>query len=469
MFSIKEFFKALSLVQPTIFILEDLHWLDSDSINIMQVITRGMEEYPLLFLLSSRLLDDGSQPSLNLDPEVKQHRLLLQDLSNEASKLLIKENIGFYPDDDLLAFIVDRTENNPFYVEQFALYLLENDLIRLEGQQYTLEEFEIGMPQGINALLTARIDRLSVELKETTQVASIFGRKFDQNVLQEMLALQNRVQKPQDFAQPKGDALTAFVTLETAELISQLIKGEHERVWSKLIDTEYMFRHHMLSESIYQMQLRSRLRNLHQLAATALEKLYSGDKTYFVHLAYHYEKAENLDKAAEYLRKTAVYAKDSYRNADTLDAYQRLLGNYKKAGILSLELEIELLLEQGEILQLLGDWARCQAVREQALQKAQELGEQSLLADARYALALILGKRGDIKQSLAFYEQALPLYRKQKNKQGIALLMIGKGDIHLNQGDFSAAEICYAESLHIAESLGDARAISIAMGNLGIV
>jgi tetratricopeptide (TPR) repeat protein/class 3 adenylate cyclase len=469
LFTIKVFFKALSLIQPTIFVLEDLHWLDDDSINIMRVITRGMDDCPLLFLISSRLLDDGSLPSLGLDPEVKQHSLLLQELPIEVSGGIVKENIGYFPDDELLEFIADRTENNPFYVEQFALYLLENNLIGLNGEQYVLEQTEIGIPRGINALLTARIDRLSVELRETAQVASIFGRKFDEKVLQEMLFLQGEKPVEPGLERTAEDTLTAFSGLEVVELVSQLVQGQQEQIWSQLIDTEYMFRHHMLSESVYQMQLRSRLRNLHHLAATALEKLYSGDKALFVHLAYHYERAESIDKAAEYLKKAAVYAKESYHNADALDAYQRLLDNRRKAGCLPPDLEIEILLEQGEILQLLGDWARCQTVRERALQLAGSLGEQSLLANVSYALALILGKRGDIEKSLQFYDQALPLYRALQDEKGIALLMMGKGDIYLNQGDYAAAGVCYAESLHVAESLGDARVMSIAKGNIGVV
>jgi predicted ATPase len=155
------------------------------------------------------------------------------------------------------------------------------------------------LPATINDLLIARIDRLSEEVKEVVQTASVLGNEFELNLLSAML---------------REDDFDEFVE-----------EAEHSAIWSALTELKYIFSHALLQDAVYHMQLKMRLRALHEFAAETIEKLFGDDENRLAELAFHYEKAENIDKAIEYLEKAGDYAKDNYHNTQALDFYDRLI------------------------------------------------------------------------------------------------------------------------------------------------
>lgn len=299
--AIKEFFTVLSLIEPIIMLIEDIQWLDDESNAVFEILTRKIEDYPLIILACSRFNDDGSKPELKADEDVPRHEITLDELSGDTTRTLIEDRLGQQVNDELTAYIQSRTEGNPFYTEQFCLYLRENNIIELEEGQYRLIKEPVDIPTGINMILIARIDRLSAELKETVQIASVLGREFEVQVLTVLIDLLQRV---------TPDERTALRDMEIRPLISRV---EEERIWSALTEIRYIFSHALLRDAVYEMQLKARLRSLHKLAGDTIVEVYLDDKTMFADTAYHYELAEDWGNAREYCQKAGFYFKESIK------------------------------------------------------------------------------------------------------------------------------------------------------------
>ncbi|OQY42036.1 MAG: hypothetical protein B6242_16620 [Anaerolineaceae bacterium 4572_78] len=177
----------------------------------------------------------------------------------------------------------------------------------------------------------------------------------------------------------------------------ELNAAEVEQIWSPYGDSSYMFKSALLKDVAYEMQLRSRLRTLHRRVAESIELLYSDNLTEkFLEIAFHYEQAEITDKAIVYLEKAADHAKMLYQNQQALDFYNRLLTiighelgiehyDIDKTSVIYVQdttyslliTYINILLKRGSVLDVMGEWDKCQQTNQKALSLAESIDAKS--------------------------------------------------------------------------------------------
>src|SRR5207244_2975306 len=110
------------------------------------------------------------------------------------------------------------------------------------------------------------------------------------------------------------------------DVVKELKQGEQRQIWALLNELRYIFKHALLRDAAYEMQLHVRLRKLHRLTAEAMEELYAESlAAHSADIAYHYERAEIIDKAIHYLEKAGDHAKEQYQNKQAIELYDRLL------------------------------------------------------------------------------------------------------------------------------------------------
>jgi hypothetical protein len=177
-------------------------------------------------------------------------------------------------------------------------------------------------------VLIARLDRLTQAVKEVVQTAAVLGREFAVQVLSRML----------------HDPLTLSAHLRAAE---------DAAIWSALSQLRYLFKHALLRDAAYDMQLRARLRALHQLAAESIQQLFAPDLApHYAALAYHTEQAGLLPEAARWYKQAGEQAAGQYAN-------QSAIAHFSKALALTPESEVvarrDILLARVDVLNLLGD------------------------------------------------------------------------------------------------------------------
>ena len=316
MHAVKNLFIAESMLQPLIIEIEDLHWIDNDSLKLVETMLRGIEDYPIFMVATSRYHDDGSKPLLIKDLTGFQnlsglvHELNLNHLSDEDLQALIETELDAKIHADLFDFLKSKTQGNPFFTQQMIRYMVEYDFLetKFSGKNAVSEELltlkesaRMEMPSQLNALLIARLDRLSRDLKEVVQTASVIGREFQVDILMRVL---------KDIS------------------MIQIEKGEHEQVWMAISELQYIFKHVLLRDAAYEMQLNARLKVLHYMVADAIETMHAEDLSEkYADLAFHFDKAEIMDKAIDYYEKAGDHAKENFHNDESIFFYDRLLAN----------------------------------------------------------------------------------------------------------------------------------------------
>ena len=433
--AIKVLLKAISIIQPLIIIQEDLHWIDEDSKQVYQAMVRNISDYSIAIVALSRYRDDSSLPMLNTPETTPVDVIELKQISAQAIRELINDRLGTPAGEELMETIRGHTEGNPFYIEQFCMYLLENHSIKISNQVYTSIDSSIVIPDGIRSIIVARLDRLTRRLRELVQNAAILGREFDIKVLSLML--------------------------QSGYTNDLLIEGESKAIWSALSEMLYIFKHAMLQSVAYDMQLRKRQRELHELAAETLERLYADDTTRYKEIAYHFEKTDNVKKSVEYLYKASLYSRNEYKLSEARELLERLIkypASEEDSGNYSFAL--------AQVYYELGDRDSSVEFYETCFRlfDAAGLHRKKALSQAFYAVGLT--NTTDLNKASELADEVLSYGRKEDDSEVISRGLVVLGLVEQNRSNNETALNIFEQSLDHANNTGISRLISFLIFNL---
>ncbi len=457
LYAVKELIKAESLINPVIIELEDAHWLDEDSKEFLKILTRNIENFPVQILCLVRYNDDGSKYSLDLSNTVKTNSLDLNVFSrkniSDYSRMVLKTER--FLSEELQNYIYEKTDGNPFFMEQILLYLKELDLFQLDKNKnlfFDMKEIE-KIPSSIQAVVISRLDRLSHEMKQVVQTASVLGREFYIRILSQILGNDKQFQ-------------TIFK--------NNLRDIEQEKIWMPISQISYIFKHALLRDSAYGMQLQSKLVQLHKYAAFSYEEVFKLNlKDYYGDLAYHHEKSENIDKAIYYLEKAGDHASKHYRNDSALKYYEQAIANLNsytegiEDSINVSEKLIDIHLKKGEVLQLIGKWDKALFDFKIAVGLAEEINDNNRLAQAEGKTGWQLCLQGNHSEALSCYEKQLKICKDLEDMAGIAVASGGIGQVYWKTNQYEKAMVNFEHQLEISKSLDNSSEISKAYGNIG--
>jgi len=281
LFTLKNIVKLESGEKPTLVVFEDLQWIDDSTKDFIRLLVRNVEGFPFGVIITGRP-DSKGNPLRISGLDAPQKYINLTGLNLDASKRIIHTITGAEPSTELAKVIFEKSEGNPFYVEMITKYLKENGYIVKKKGKATLRSKTFDIPGTINS-----------------KIASVLGREFSIRVLSAMLS-DRPVEK-------------------------MILKGIEEDIWTSMSELKYIFKHAIIRDTVYNMQLKRILRELHRLAGETIEKLFKNNlNPYLGELAYHYENAGNVKKAKKYLKKAGDKARKDYRMKEALDYYQRL-------------------------------------------------------------------------------------------------------------------------------------------------
>jgi class 3 adenylate cyclase len=299
--AVRALLSGLSVRRPMVFILEDLHWIDRFSQELLEyVFARSTDAVLSLFVLTFRneyqksgpLLEGARLLDLNRLSGDDARRLILFRLNAETIPLEVEE------------FILRRSDGNPFFIQEIIKTLLDKRIIAVKGRKVSLlaENIEASVPSTIQGIIMARIDRLQDSIKEILFGASAIGREFSRPLLERVIG-------------GKGDISPSLTELRSLELI--LEKDEAR-------EFEYLFKHFLIQEVAYNTMLGNKRKDLHASIARAIEQLYPDRlMEYYELLAFHYEKAELWDKAAEYLSRSGHKVRQMYSRDEAETFFER--------------------------------------------------------------------------------------------------------------------------------------------------
>ncbi len=375
-FAVECLLEGMARRRPLVVVCEDLHWSDVASLELLVYLMELTTRAPILFLClfrperehaSWKLLDAAAQDG------VRHVDVWLEPLTSDESKTLVGNllRVEGLPA-ELRERILSHSEGNPFYVEEIIRSLLDDGAIERDPSTNqwvaTREVASIAIPDTLHGVLMARIDRLEDETKRVLQLASVIGRIFFYRVLAAI-------------AQEERALDTHLSTLQKEEMIRERVRQP---------ELEYIFKHHLTQEAAYNGLLKKDRRAFHRQVAEALECLFPEriDEQIGL-LAYHWEQAEEAEKATHYLLRAGDQARMVYAHHEAIDYYERALVLMRQAD----ELKAQTLIKLGLTYHMVFDFQRSRLAYQEGFALRQRIGEQQnrQLPPAPHALRMIWG------------------------------------------------------------------------------
>ncbi len=485
----------LASQHPTIIELEDIHWADNASLDLLNDLIRTHDELMLVIVCSARPQLYERRPTWGSGVDTHS-RLDLRPLSKRDTRLLVREVLQQADNipKELRNMIVDSAEGNPYFVEELVKMLVEDHIIQKHDDTWTIHTdrlVNLPMPPTLAVLLQTRLDSLLVPEIVVLQRASVAGRVFWDDLV---VALDNTDE------------------IELPEVVPILdILVEHEFVFMRessafASHAEFIFASNMLRDVVYNTLLDHQRRIYHNAVAEWL-LANSGDRAaeYAILIAEHYEQAGKTNKAAD-----ALY--DSGKQAFQISAYREAVDFFSRAKALSTptneirhaqlhaclaETHLELntyttaanhfeaglaifrhhlndegiarcLNGLGTVYRAYGDSHAAQRFHEESLTIFREINDEAGIGSALTNLGLVAHTHGDHTTEVEYYQESLIIYRELSHRLGVARTLNYLGMAERAQGEFDEAIRHLESGLSLFKEIGNRRGIANSYYGLGL-
>jgi len=458
-----ETLQKVSKTKHLIVCLEDIHWCDSGSLDLIQFLALKLQEMPMLLIATYRLEElavseqEHSPFSMTLN-YLRQRRLALE---LPPLKLLTKEqtqqfiNSAFprhtFPP-NIGDMLYEETEGSPLFLIEVLELLREKGLIQKDDDKWHItggvEEIRDTIPSTVEAVIRLRLDCLTKEQRDELEKASIFGKRF-------LFPLWHKLS-----GRPEDDLMSFVDQYMNYHLVVQEEDPLKER---------FAFEHAKIQEVVYATIRELRRRRMHQKAAEVLEEQQKhGQRVDPAELAQQYYGAADYRAALPYLIESARI--NNMVNS-TYEARQKLMHAEECVGKLGSSVDAELLMEfynaRGESFVNTGDYDLAKKEYERCIELARQVGNNDQLAWALNMLADIERHHGNYDESVKIYEQCRDIARTEKDNyllaetaKDLGLLFYRRGvaehsfsQYEASTESFRTAERFLNEALQLCEEL----------------
>ena len=454
------YFAGLSRIEPVLMVIEDLHWVDERSLELLEALGSITPQNRLLIICVARNIFFEQYPLWGQDLE-NCTILKLGALTVAESEQLVEEilqKVARIPPDfkDLL---VSQTEGNPFYLEELVKMLIENGIIQTGQDRWQIAPLKfknLQVPPTLTGVLQARLDSLPGEERHLLQLAAVFGKDFWDLAVQQ-------VGDSQPVAEILEQPLQASLVLPSL-LRRELIFTRGDSVFAGT--RQYSFKHIMFRDVVYETTPKRERAAFHGLTADWLVAMTQANKRsdeYAAVIAGHYLSAGSTIYASDWFYRAG-------RRAKTQVAMHEARAYIEQARQLLPPDELQkrwlVQLEWDEIVGILGDVAERAAADLELLALAQQIGDDNLLAHAYYRQAFFLNSQGGYQAELAAHEKALKAAQDANNLL-IETTTLGLKVVCLTLlGEMDQAKVTAEQALAYARQLGDDDTLAKVLGNV---
>ncbi|HXC83674.1 MAG TPA: AAA family ATPase [Trebonia sp.] len=292
----------LAAVGPTVLVLEDLHWADPTSLRLTRDLAELAAGRPLLILATAR--PDASREVASLADDPAARHVRLRPLGTGAAEALTSSLIGESAGPEVLAAVLASAEGNPLFLEERLSSLLETRaLVRDRGTWRLRMTGTPLLPEVLERLVRARVDRLSAAAQEAIRAAAVLGAEFTAASLAAVLGTE------------PGALTPVLDELYASDLVHREPPAGPPRT--------FRFRHALIQEATYLGLLRAERRDLHARAAAAVEAA-SSDRLPEVAamVGRHYAAAEDAGQAVRWLEMAGDHATDAFANDEAISSFR---------------------------------------------------------------------------------------------------------------------------------------------------
>jgi tetratricopeptide (TPR) repeat protein len=428
-------------IRPIVFVFEDLHWNDASTEEHLNALMGSVAGAPIMIVMTYRLGYSPPFGSRSFYTTLTLHTLSEAETMAMASRVLGTDQFPA----ELKAALMDKAEGVPLFVEEVTKTLLDLGVLRRENGGYRMVKGmgDVSVPDTIQGIIMARLDRLGEDGKRTVQLASVIGRQFLQRLLERIAGL-------------TGSLEGLLQELKTLEIIYEQ---------GLLPEPAYIFKHAVIQDVAYNSLLKERRRELHRAVGAAIEELYPDRLAdHYQELAHHFVIGEDWAKAFEYLVRSGDRAKDAFANQTALDFYAKALEVASRVSPpLAPRRIMEIYQRCGQVWRLMGRVSKAIAELEPMLAMARETGDRFAEAQALVDLSLahwLAFSSEHVPHAKAFAEEALRIGREIGDEDAVAKSLSYLGLVYQMEGDLVRGDEKLEESLRISETRGFKQAMA---------
>ena len=420
---------------PAILFLDDLHWADPTSLELLETLLPLIEGKSFLVITAFR--PQKGEPSMLFKEDIEHsysrriRKIVLNSLDENQARSLIANllKIEDLPE-TLRQMILEKAEGNPFYIEEVIRSLLDRGLVVwVDGHwQATKEIHEIALPASLAGLITARLDRLDEATRHILQFAAVLGREFTLEVLEGLVDIPEEIQPS----------------------LRELKRWELLEVRNRPEGQSYIFKHALTQEAAYNSILLSNRRELHGRAAEALIQLHPGAHA---EIARHLVEARQADKAVSYLVQAGEQAARAYAVAEAQAYFQQaieILQDQGDTGLLRRAYE-----GLGGVYQFSNRFPEALDTYTKMLSIAELAGDIPMQISAMNKLAGVMALgMGDFSQAEQFLDRAEELSRGHGELSSIPENSLLRCQICTIRAEFDQVAVYMDEVVEIGQELG---------------
>jgi tetratricopeptide (TPR) repeat protein len=428
--AIKRILLRESLNQPLMVIFEDLHWIDEQTQELLNLLADSIGTAKFLLLVNYR-----PEYSHQWNSKTYYTQLRLDPLGKESAEEMLSALLGEGADLlPLKRLIIEKTEGTPFFMEEIVQALFEDGALLRNGTvKLTKAPGELKIPPTVQGILASRIDRLPSDEKELLQTLAVIGREF-------ALSLVRRVVDGAD-----DDLNRMLADLQMAEFIyEQPATG----------DTEYTFKHALTQEVAYNSVLIERRKLLHERTGQALGSLYAAKlEERLGELSHHYTRSGNTDRALDFVWRFAHRLAEQGANSEAVaqvNAGLKLLhAQAPSAERARRELELQLVLVAAHAAILGPAAAAVEETLEKAIASCEALGDSAQLCKLLGRSSGLFLFRGQVHKAQEVSERLLRLADSTRDPMSQLVAYTHIGEVMWWLGEWRAAREYFERALHL--------------------
>jgi tetratricopeptide (TPR) repeat protein len=451
--AIKRILLRESLVQPLVLIFEDLHWIDDQTQAMLDLLVDSIVSARVLLMVNYR-------PEYRHEWVNKSYysQLRLESLGRDNAAAMLNALVGDSADlDPLRRMIIERTEGNPFFIEEMLQALFDEGVLARDGVVKLVRPFsQIRLPRTVQGILAARIDRQPAEHKQLLQTLAVIGRESRLDLIGQIV--------------PNADP-------QLRRMLAELVASEFIYEQPAHPQVEFVFKHALTQEVAYNSVLIERRKQLHERIGGALETLCANSlDDHFAELAQHYARANNAANAVRYLTLAGKQARARSAFAEAQAQLQQGLEWIRalpeSPGRDAQELELASVLAQTLAFtrgysapEMVDVVARASALAE----KGGDFAKLALHLFGRWAGVFIVG---DYLTCAALADQQLELAQTQGSPTSLAFAHYAEFQTRMVRGDLVGAEQHFIQMNSLLEAPGFAHYAVLLMGlasNLALI
>ncbi len=290
--------KHLAAVSPVLFIVEDLHWLDPSTLELLEKYVSAFESGRVLSLLTFRPEFETPWKSKPHQTQIALSRLTKRQIGEMMRKRTQRRDIP----EAILQQVIDRTDGIPLFIEEFTVVIVESGILDRADAGADAASLLNVIPATLHDLLLARLDRMAAD-REVIQLAATIGREF------------------------RFELLAASCTLPAADLqqeLDKLVKAEILFHKGQAAEASYIFKHALLQDAAYRSMLTKKRQACHQRIGEVLETLFADiAASQPALLAQHFTEAGVTDKAIQYWLKAGQKSQEQSANVAAIQQFER--------------------------------------------------------------------------------------------------------------------------------------------------